>query len=36
MSPAKINLGLAGYGRTTSVTGPYTQEWGVLCKIFER
>ena len=31
MSPAKLNLGLAAYGRTTAEVGPYTREFGALC-----
>jgi hypothetical protein len=30
MSPSKLNLGLAGYGRATAEPGPYTREGGVL------
>jgi chitinase len=30
MDPAKLNLGLAGYGRATAELGPYTRENGVL------
>ena len=32
MSPSKLNLGLAGYGRATADPGPYTREGGVLGK----
>ena len=32
MSPEKLNLGLAAYGRATGSTGAYTREAGVLGK----
>jgi hypothetical protein len=30
MSPAKLNLGFATYGRTQSAAGQYTSEAGIL------
>ena len=32
MSPEKLNLGVAAYGRATAPSGPYTRESGVLGK----
>jgi hypothetical protein len=30
MSPEKLNLGLAGYGRATAEAGPFTKEKSIL------
>ena len=32
ISPEKLNLGVAAYGRSTAEMGPYTAEGGILGK----
>ena len=34
MSPEKLNLGLAAYGRATAEAGPFTKETSILGRIY--